>query len=226
MENSKPHVLVLCLAGQERRDWINPSLVMTLIRMSHDARFQVDIGTMDHKPVSFARNMCFRQARSTPGLDWLMMLDSDNVPRGNPLDVIAAATPAHHIIGLPYGCHVFEGQRRAYRLAAESSQGAYIRPQDFTSPDGFLAVPWVATGVMMIRSEVWTAMQGPCFAFTYANDDVATPICGEDVSFCRLARSAGFKVWTHRQLAGHLKTTDITGIAVGAAMGAAPVNSK
>lgn len=43
--------------------------------------------------------------------------------------------------------------------------------------------------------------------------DLTQNTCGKGVYFCGLVREDGFKVWTHTtMLAGHYRTTDITGL--------------
>jgi hypothetical protein len=36
----------------------------------------------------------------------------------------------------------------------------------------------------------------------------------EDLFFCDLARGAGVKLWAHRMGSGHLKTADLTALAI------------
>jgi len=198
-------VLVAPLCGLERGSWLNTSLVMSLIAMSHDARFQVEIvPAFGLWPVDYARNTCVVAARAKQ-VDWLLMIDNDQTLPTNPLDIIAEATPQQDVIGLSCGCVSSDGH--SFRLNADFIPGM--------ADGNFMGVSKVGTGVMLLRSNVWTRIpKGPWFRTEQAEDELRSVKQGEDWHFCDLARAAGLKLWTHRRGCGHLKTVDVTMFAV------------
>lgn len=214
MEASKPHVLITVLVGTERQGWVNPALALSLITMSHDPRFALDIQLVCASPVDHARNLCISKAR-TADADWLISIDNDVVPHCSPLDILSEATAEQEIISLSYGVSMDGGN--SYRLATHHTG-------DGTFTGNFLPVSNIGAGVLMLRSAVWTKIpRGPWFRWVTGQDELLSPEggCGEDVFFCRLAQVEGFKLWTHKRLAGHLKTADLTGIAMASEMQAA-----
>ena len=206
---SKPKVLLAILTGIERHNWVNPELSVNLFNMARDPRFDVVYyPVFDARPWEAARNLTILAAKQV-NADWLLSLDNDNFfgPRPHtPLDVIAAAKENQHVIGLTCGV----GCPDSYALFPETRAG---------KADGaFREVDYVGGATLIVRKTVWQEIpQGPWFRWHHApNNEVLSPskgACGEDVYFCQLVRQHGFKVWTHReQLAGHYRTTDITGM--------------
>src|SRR5580700_6085808 len=96
---TKPRVLVAPLCGLERGSWLNPTLLMSLVQITHDPRFDVSIElAFGLSPVDYARNTCVVAARAK-AVDWLLMCDSDQTMPFNPLDIIAEATPQVDAVG-------------------------------------------------------------------------------------------------------------------------------
>ena len=208
---SKPKILVCVLCGIERANWINPDLMMNVLEMQRDSRFEVNwFPIRDVRPWEAARNMSIHGAR-TIHADWLISFDNDNFVKGNPLDIIAEAGPDKHVVGLTCG------------VGGQVDAGYHLFPNTDSycgTTDGvFREVKHVGGPVLMISRAVWERIpQGPWFQFLYKPGNelhLTQPgeFISEDVWFCQLARRHGFKVWTHTKiLAGHYRTTDITGM--------------
>jgi hypothetical protein len=128
------------------------------------------------------------------------MFDNDTTPT-DPLSVLAEACQLGlDVVGLSYGAMI-DGKQR---LATQTNG---------TGVGGFLGVDLIGAGCLMVRSTVWQKIsKGPWFKWTTGDDELLSPQggTGEDVFFCNLVRSAGFKIWTHRQLAGHYHSVDLT----------------
>jgi hypothetical protein len=201
---SKPKILCCVLCGTERQNWINPELSVMLFKMGRDPRFDVEVVNVKNAhPVEFARNHTIRLARDY-GFDWLVSFDNDNfLQTGTPLDIIAAAGTDKHIIGFPCA------------IAADDSKFRIYPEVDGASGSPFQEAESVGGGVLMVNRQVWERIPaGPWFRWQHGEDTEtlgpSTGGCGEDVYFCRLARSRGLKIWTHRQLAGHYRTANVT----------------
>lgn len=201
---AKPKVLVCILCGSERHGWINPRLSTAVVNMSHDPRFAVQLEWLqDLRPVEYARNLAFDKARSRK-VDWCVQIDNDTAPI-DPLSVLVQA--AHRskidIIGLSYGAE----QNGKFRVLSELN-GENAGP--------FAGVKNIAAGCLMVRSNVWNTLPAPWFRWVNGEDELLSPNggCGEDVYFVRTALAAGFKLWTHHELAGHFHSTDITALAI------------
>ncbi len=204
---AKPKILVCVLTGIERHNWINSDLMLNLIAMARDQRFDVSFYPVrDCRPWEGARNMTVQAAKQI-NAEWLISFDNDNFypGSGTPLDVIAAAGADKHVIGLP---------------SAFCADGGYrmIPYKDHGPRDGqFRQESAVGGSCLMIRNTVWkTIPKGPYFRWVHAESETLAPVEGvtlpEDIYFCELVKKHGFKVWSHERLAGHYRTTDITGL--------------
>lgn len=193
---SKPRVLTTVLCGPERSNWICPYLHSALMLMQSDKRFDVVPGMQyGVRGYDIARNSAIEHAKKERA-DWVLMADNDVVPRFNPLDILAQAGD-RAVIGWSY--------------ALGSGQGDYqIFPPGERS-DEFTEVGAVGGGLMAIHSSVWKRVKVPLFRTL--SDGVN--ITGEDMYFSRLARENGFKIWTPKELIGHMHTVDVTGMVLG-----------
>lgn len=205
---SKPKILCAVLTGIERTNWINPDLSLALITMARDPRFDFNYYPVrDCRPFETARNMTIKAAKQIAA-DWLISFDNDNYPMCNPLDVIAEAGPEQRgVIGLTYAIGNLEQGYRMYPDAAHGAVRGSFREEDS-----------VAGGCLMIHRTIWEQIKAPWFKWQHAPDsETLAPengrTCGEDVYFCRLAREHGFKIWTHRNIAAHYRTTNLTAIS-------------
>jgi hypothetical protein len=204
MPETKPKVLIAPLCGIERSGWLNPTLLLSLVQMTHDPRFDVSIElAFGLSPVDYARNTAVVAAR-TKQFDWLLMVDNDQTLPTSPLDVIAEAGPQQDVVGLLAGC---SKDGRSFQLNCDFIPGM--------TDGNFRAVSKIGSGVIMLRSSVWTRIpKGPWFTTQQSDDELRSFKQGEDLSFCDLARAAGLKLWTHRSDCGHLKTADVTQFAM------------
>jgi hypothetical protein len=190
---SKPRVYITALCGPERSNWICPYLHSALMLMQSDKRFDVVPGmTYGVRAYDLARNAAIEQAKKERA-DWVLMADNDVIPRFNPLDALAIAGD-RAVIGWSY--------------ALGSGQGDYEIFPPGERLGEFSEVGAVGAGLLAIHSSVWKRIKAPLFR-TLSDGINYT---GEDLYFCRLAQENGFKVWTPKQLIGHMHTVDVTGM--------------
>lgn len=114
--------------------------------------------------------------------DALMLVDSDmHFPMNIVERLLARNKP---IVGCVYRArrapHDFMGRRLDGGAIDENAQGC-------------AEMDYIPSGMMLIRSYVLRQMAYPWFFLTYG--DKHADFVGNDVNFCRKARSAGFKVW-------------------------------
>jgi len=127
--------------------------------------------------------------------DFLLMLDSDQAPTNNPLDYIERDLDV-----LAFPSPTYRGMDKLpIRWFPEAEDPAR----------GIVQVDEVTTGCMLIARRVLEhpAMRAP-FLDEYNADGIFTS--GEDQTFCRRARAAGFKVWCAMdQPLAHFKTVEL-----------------
>jgi hypothetical protein len=196
MPGTKPKVLICILCGPERHSWINPRLVQTLLRSAQDQRFAVTVEFIyGSHGADRARNFAIDKARAAQAA-WLVMFDND-MTCNDPLGILAEAeAQSLDVVSVSAGI--------------SKAEGTYQPNVDFAGErrGNFMRVSNAGAGVLMIRSSVWSKLpNAPLFLWTAG--------CGEDVYFCQLVQAAGFRVWTHASLAGHLKTVDLSSLLCG-----------
>lgn len=211
----KPKLLVCVLVQDERGGWVNPALCLSLIKLTHDERFDLRVEMVGERPLHFARNLCVAKARSWDA-SYLMMVDSDMTLPDTFADVLDAAISRElEVVGLPYALFNACGGKKRWAIIPDVNSG--IQTFGILPPmeDGFREVGGVAGGVLIIRNDVWRKLRGPWFLYEFNNDELASKRVDEDFHFAELCRENGIKVWVHDDTAGHLKTANITGIITG-----------
>lgn len=195
----KPRVSVFVLCSIERTGWVNPSLCLSLLHLQQDPRLDITVEmVMDKKPVEHARNLAVWKARES-GADVCVQIDNDMTLPRNLADIVHEAhSTGKAVVSLPSGI-----------LPAEGPQ---MIPEDNGPKDGHFRVTGCGGGgVLIISSEVWRVIpHGPWFRWLANDDEVLSRQLGEDYYFCELVRRHGLSVWTHPNVAGHLKTADAT----------------
>jgi len=142
--------------------------------------------------------------------DALVMLDSDHVHKPLLVEYLAMAAAAHPEIGVIAGLNYRRlppHEPMAYKADAEGRYGCIAE-----WGNGMVEVDACSTAAMLIRREVFAALEPPWFAYTYAayEDGVST---SEDIAFCkRVKRETSFPIYVHTQLTSpHITTRTITG---------------
>lgn len=201
-------VLVCPLSGSERTHWINPYLVLNLLRMAGARDFEVDVSPMtDVWPVEYARNHAIALARDKHRADWLLLLDNDQFSKADPLNALRDPhVSGKYVIGLPsFQMAPLEQQAKGVRFIPNARGSLAV--------DGpFAEVARVATGGMFIHRTIWESLKGPWFRYVLNDDEQGTVKTPEDYFFCDRVREHHFKVWIHQQALGHLKTCDIVSL--------------
>ena len=182
----KPKVLITPLCGPERSAWINPRLCASLLRAVKDPRFDTDVELIyGSHGIDTARNLAIDKARQKQ-VSWNVQIDNDMVCE-NLLSVLAEAdTAERHVVAVAYGITAPSGNLEPSVVFTGKRH------------QNFMQVTAAGAGVLMISSKVWQALP------------VLFEGNHEDVHFCRIAQAAGFQIWTHASLAGHLHTVDLT----------------
>jgi hypothetical protein len=193
------NVSIFVLCSTERTGWVNPALCLALLRLQQDPRFTLTVEMVtDKKPVEHARNLCIVRARAS-GADVCVQIDNDNYPPANLADIICEASrTGKAVVALGYGIIPPEGPQ--------------MIPNDNGAPEGhFRQTGCAGGGVLIISSEVWRVIpRGPWFRWLTNDDETLSRRLGEDYYFCGLAQQHGLTVWTHQNVAGHLKTVNAT----------------
>ena len=94
------------------------------------------------------------------------------------------------IVGSPYRSQGDPG----YEVGLWSTPGR-IKSRYPKDMSGIKEVDWIGAGFLLVKREVFEKLQYPWFRHTLVDMDGYQEEVGEDLSFCLLAQSAGFKVY-------------------------------
>ena len=204
---SKPRILICLVCGCERGSWVNPKLCLSLLRLARGPRFDIEVTVSDAPHIHVARNTCMVKARES-NVDFLIQLDSDITLPEHFADVLSDVISRNlDVVGLGYALFGAVAKDK-WAICPPISAGIF--------GNEYREVGSVPAGILIIRSAVWQQVPGPWFKYEWKADEIASRQMDEDMYFCELAGKFGFKVWTHNDVAGHLKTVDMSGVITGA----------
>jgi len=159
---------------------------------ANDHRYRLHLSVSDGQPIAHNRNMIAKRFLAA-GVDYLLMIDSDAAPTGNPLDLVEQDLD---VVGFP-------------SPTWRANDPAPLVWNPCPPGDGIVEVEWVSTSVILIARRVLEqpALRAP-FCDEFDADGART--LGEDQTFCRRAREVGFRVWcAANQPACHWKTVEL-----------------
>lgn len=176
-------VLTLGWLRAEQRDF--------MVILSRDDRYGMIMGKNDAKPVTNNRNQIVKAFLDSPH-DFLLMMDNDVVPRGNPLDYIERDLD---IVVFP--CPIWKPSQGNANPVVWNIR---LRDEDGNPTSGKIKAEGLreisegGTGAMLIARRV---LEHPDMAapFVEEMDEYGVSKMGHDLAFCARAREAGFKVW-------------------------------
>lgn len=185
--------------------WIRHELAHALIVLSHDGRHELNMSglfVVAARPLPCARHTIINKFLKTD-TDYLLMFDSDVIPRGNlldlvdlDLDIVAAACPIWRPGSIP-----------PIVLNATPVDGSTtVDP----TANPLIEVTQASTSGILIARRVLEHpdLKNP-YAFQYDGDGLLT--MDDDITFFRKARAAGFKIWVSlAHFFGHVKEVDIS----------------
>jgi len=184
--------------------WLRHEVAYALIGLTHDGRYAIDVSGLFvfGRPLECARHMIINNFLETDS-DYLLMIDSDVVPRGNPLDLVEFDLD---IVAM--ACPIWRpGSYPPIVLNATPVDGTtVIRPAD----GPLIEVTQASTGGILIARRVLEHpdMKNP-FGSVFGEDGVT--VADDDITFYRKARAAGFRIWLSLiHHFGHVKDVDIS----------------
>jgi hypothetical protein len=186
--------------------WLRHETAYALMALTHDQRYAIDVSGLFvlARPIPCARHMIINNFLKT-ACDFLLMLDDDVVPRGNPLDLVE-----HDLDVVAMACPVWRpGSTPPIVLNATPVDGStVVKPTD----GPLVEVTQASTSGILIARRVLEHpdMKNP-YGFQY--DEGGVTSVDDDITFFRKARAAGFRVWVSlNHYFGHVKDVDISRI--------------
>jgi hypothetical protein len=175
---------------------IQSHLAVSLTKIETDAHgHELGLDCQISKPSDNCRNKIVRRFLEGDQ-DYLLFIDSDNPPTCNPLEFVDLDLD---VLGFPVpiwiGAVLDDGKGKQPWLwnAFEWVEELGLW-REWENKDGLQEVDAVGTGCMIIARRVLEAVR-PAFIREWDADGVIEK--GSDLLFCKRAKEAGFKVWTH-----------------------------
>lgn len=182
MEKKAIYVSVL------NQGWIRPELSHTLNEMSSSSKYNVGISYWGKKPITHNRNTIVQDFLQKKVFDYLLMIDSDNVPSSKIVNL--ADFQKDIIAGLSFGLQRNFVIPSAFRRRKD---GLYT-PYSLRGDEGLVEVDAVGAGQLMISRKVLETIGFP-FQNKYDRDGIKK--MGLDMVFCEKAKKMGFKIYVH-----------------------------
>ncbi len=167
---------------------IRSELAHVLLELSHQDKYNLMVTYPCDKPISYNRNKLVQDFLQNKNFDYLLMLDDDNVP---PMNILNLADFDKDVIcGLSFG---WQQNMVIPSVFRRKPDGLYtVAP--FVGDEGLMEIDAAGSGQMMIARRVLEEVKYP-FRNEYDRDGIKK--LGLDLNFCQMVKEAGFKVWIH-----------------------------
>jgi len=179
---------------------IRAEVASSLLEMSHDGRYELEIAFPTGRPVEKNQNATIEDNFLESDHDYILFIDDDNPPTRNPLDLVELD---RDIIACPTP-QIQDGRIGFMVMGEEAEEGGYNEHKDRRSLQKTMTV---GSGCMLVARRVMEELEAP---LKLAMDEDGRVDYSGDFHFCERAREAGFSVWAHYDyLCQHFKTIDL-----------------
>lgn len=157
---------------------VHTKVALSLLNIINSPDYTVEVAFTGAKRVEASRNIITKKFLESDA-EYLLMIDEDNPPLRNPLDLLK---DGKDIVCFP--TPIFYNKQVVWN----------IELGEHKQLSGLQQVKSGGTGCILIKRKVLETLQDP---FETIVDKYGVTTEGQDIRFCRLAKEAGFKVWTH-----------------------------
>jgi len=200
---------------------IRTELQFLLSHLSHNSQYNMFFSAPAKKPIQHNRNSIVKDFLKRKEYDYLLMIDSDIVPPKDlfrladyDVDVITPVMFAFKEINdiptvIPLVLEHYDNNENVQNYKVEGPLPRYRVREDLDGTEGLTEVDATGTGCIMIKREVLEneELNAP---FTNYFDEDGLRYEGLDLSFCRRAKDAGYKVFVDTDMVcSHLTELDL-----------------
>jgi len=181
--------------------WVRHELAAQLVAFLDERRYKLELHFSYDRPTPSNRNGIVKRFLAGKA-GWLLMIDHDTVPYGNPLDFVEKDLD---VVTFPYPIWRHDDDPPV-TLSLSLGQGSKRVVQ---LGEGVIEVAWGGTGMVLIARRVLEHpdLRAP-FAYRYDEDGIK--VWEEDSFFCWRARKAGFRIWSAlSHPCGHVKDVNL-----------------
>jgi len=180
--------------------WIHHELAIKLPRWLRETTHDVYFESSNDRPIENNRNKIVKRFL-TSDCDYLLMIDNDNIPARNPLELVDLGLD---IVSCPVWIYQHKLVLNIYKLDPSDEM---LVPVDPKKEKGLIEIDATGTGVLLTSRRVLEALKAP-FERKYDEDGIEE--LGQDLYFSRKAKEAGFKIFSHFDyIAKHYKEINL-----------------
>lgn len=196
MTNQKGVYIAVLNQGNTRTemDWLTTEL-------SHQGKYNIMTTYPAKKPITHNRNSIVQDFLQRKDFDYLMMMDDDNIP---PVNILNLVDFQKDIIG-PLGFS-FQQNKVVPVILKRNKEGIYhVMP--FKGNEGLVECDAFGAGCIIMSRQVLEKLRFP-FRNEYDRDGIKK--LGLDINFCQRAKELGFRVYCHLDyVCSHWVTFDL-----------------
>lgn len=189
---------------------VDAEVLGSVLKMTNNPEgHKVSLGIVTLSPIDNARSHLVNKFLETDG-DYLLFIDNDNPPRGNPLELVKEDFDIFVCPTLLWSSEIHKRGMGKNPLVWNVFN--YVEALDKWGSlerikAGSFEIDAGGTGCMLIARRVLEAVR-PAFHRSWNEDGTVDQ--GSDLLFCKQAKGKGFKVWTNfAYQCGHLKRLDL-----------------
>ena len=153
------------------------------MRMVKQIPYEWDLLTREGSVLHYGRETLVKMAIEKE-CSHVMFIDTDMYFEGDAVERLVKRDK--DVIGVSYNRRKFPLETT---LSIHDKDGTVINEEK----DGMLKCAGVATGFLLIKTDVFKKLKHPWFF--WESDEEGELLTGEDVWFCRKAREAGYDIW-------------------------------
>lgn len=184
----------ICLGLLSNRGFKNKTVISLLKMVNESPEFDwVILESINGYTIAENRNWLAAQSVKN-GCDYLLMIDDDMIFPSNTAKVLVSRDK--DVIGIPYHTKAIkDGKKDINVMLIEGATLSDTEPNEVTA---------IGTGVILIKTSVFTTMSQPWFDFNKHENGMTQ--LGEDFWFCNKAYTYKYKIWSEPTLKdlGHI----------------------
>jgi len=183
--------------------WVRVELASKLVRWTQEQKqHEIYLVFSNLRPIEHNRNTLVQEFLKSNN-DYLLMIDSDNIPAKNPIELIHFQKD---IISCPVW--IYQQGHKHLNVYRQKENEDYLVPIE--NEKGLKEIDATGTGVILLSRKVLETIKKP---FERKFDENGIEEIGQDIYFSMKAKEAGFRLFTHFDyISKHYKLVELSSL--------------